>query len=208
MALGKTFPMPGGRDRINDRGNSMSTVETKLITAQEFFALPDSEPCELVCGKVVTMNPPGWRHGNIAGWIMGRLAQYLDRINLGRLSSCGVITEREPDTVRGADVCFYSYTRLPREVEPDDYPELPPEIIWEVLSPGNRWKDVLAKVSEYLEAGVLQVCIVDPKRRCFVTYYPDRPDETINEDDIWRAEEILPGFELPVKRVFGKSTSG
>ena len=188
----------------------MSTVETKLITAQEFFTLPDLGPCELVRGKVVTMNPPGWRHGNIASTINFRLAEYLEKNDVGRISGCdcGVITEREPDTVRGADVCYYSYARLSRDAEPDDYPELPPEIIWEVLSPGNRWKDVLAKVSEYLEAGVLQVCIVDPKRRCFVTYYPDHPDETIGEEGIWRAEEILPGFELPVKRVFGKTTSG
>lgn len=186
----------------------MSILETKLISAQEFFALPDLGPCELVRGKVVSMNPPGRRHESIAGWIMGCLAKYLERNDIGSLSSCGIITEREPDTVRGADVCVYSYTRLPREAGPDDYPELPPEILWEVLSPGDRWKDVLARVSEYLKAGVLQVCIVDPKRRCFVTYYPDRPNETIGEKGIWSAEEILLGFELPMKQVFGKGASG
>ena len=59
-------------------------------------------------------------------------------------------------------------------------------------------------VAEYLEAGVLVVCVVDPKRQCFVTYYPDRPEETIGMGEVWRAAEILPGFEMPVQRVFGR----
>lgn len=184
----------------------MSIAETRLLSVEEFRTMPDLGPCELVRGKVVLMNPPGWRHGYIAGRITHSLVGFLDEHDIGRWSGldCGVITEHDPDSVRGADVCFYSYERLPRDVEPDDYPELPPEIIWEVLSPGNRWKDILAKVSEYLEAGVMQVCIVDPKRRCLVTYYPDRPEETIGEEGVWRAEDILPGFELAVKKVFVK----
>jgi Uma2 family endonuclease len=184
----------------------MSTVETKPITAQEFLATADIGPCELVRGKVVPMNPPGWRHGRIASRIFALVDRFLEQHDLGRAvtNNAGVVTERDPDTVCGADVMYHSYQRLPADVEPDDYPEVPPEIIWEMLSPNDRRQKVLAKVAEYLEAGVLIVCVVDPKRLCLVTYYPDRPEETVGLGEVWRAAEILPGFEMSVERVFGK----
>jgi hypothetical protein len=33
----------------------------------------------------------------------------------------GVVTERGPDTVRGADISFYSYARVPKGPLPDRY---------------------------------------------------------------------------------------
>lgn len=182
----------------------MASVESKLVTAREFFLMPDMGPCELVRGKVVTMTPPGWRHGNVATRIVQLLGNYLDENDIGRIATldAGVVTQRDPDTVRGADVYFHSYQRLPEELDPEDYPEIAPEIIWEVLSPNDRRAAVLKKVAEYLEAGVLIVCVVDPKRECFVTYYPDRPEERKVLGDSWSAPEILPGFDLPLEKIF------
>ena len=184
----------------------MATAETTLLTAEAFLKLPDLGQCELVRGKVVPLNPPGWRHGRIGMRIAYIIEAHLEKHDLGRVAilDTGVLTQRDPDTVRGADVMYHSYQRLPAEQEPDDYPELAPEIIWEVFSPGNRWKDMLAKVAEYLHAGVLAVCVVDPQRQSFTTYYPDQPEEMLGMGDVWRAPEILPGFELPLAKVFGK----
>jgi Uma2 family endonuclease len=182
----------------------MSTVDVKTITAAEFLNMPDMGACELVRGRIVPMNPPGLRHGRIGSRIDFLVNVYLQEHDIGQTAilDTGVVTERDPDTVRGADVMFHSYQRMPRDVEPDDYPEVPPEIIWEVLSPHDRRQKVLAKVAEYLEAGVLIVCVVDPKRRCFTSYFPDRPEETLQMGQSWQAPEILPGFELPLEKVF------
>jgi Uma2 family endonuclease len=184
----------------------MASVETKLITAEEYLRMPDQGPCELVRGRIVPMNQPGWRHGNIVWRISYQIGAFLDANDVGRAASndSGVVTARDPDTVRGADILFYSYARLPADQDPENYPELAPEIVWEVLSPTDRWKNVLIKVGEYLEAGVLVVCVIDPKRQCLVSYYPDCPEETLNVGEVWREPTILPGFELPVERVFGK----
>ena len=45
----------------------------------------------------------------------GSLGNFVEEHDLGRVMSndSGVITERDPDTVRGADVAYYSYARLP-----------------------------------------------------------------------------------------------
>lgn len=182
----------------------MSIADTKLVTAAEFLRMPDLGPCELVRGRIELTNPPGFRHGRVGARICYLLERYLEKNDIGRAATldAGVVTEHDPDTVRGADVLYYSYQRLPADQDPDDYPELPPEIILEVLSPGNVHSKMLVKVGEYLEAGVLFVCVVDPQRKTFVTYFPDRPEETIGAGETWRAESILPGFDLPLDDVF------
>ncbi len=52
-------------------------------------------------------------------------------------NDAGVITERDPDTVRGADVAFYSYRRVPKDAEPEGYPDAIPEFVFEVLVAGQ-----------------------------------------------------------------------
>ena len=64
-----------------------------------------------------------------------------------------VVTERGPDTVRGADVCFYSQERWPRSQVGWTLPPVPPDLVVEVYSPGNRRGKTLEKVVEYLAAG-------------------------------------------------------
>lgn len=188
----------------------MSTVEARPITAAEFFEMPDQGPCELVRGRIVPMNQPGWRHGRIGMRIGFLVETYLQTHDIGRISGLdtGIVTERDPDTVRGADVCYLSYARLAVDQDPEDYPEVPPEIIWEVRSPTDRQGRMLTKIGEYLNAGVLAVCVVDPQRRCLVTYRPDSPEETLGIGDVWREPMILPGFEMPVAEVFRQRRGG
>ena len=182
----------------------MSIIET-LITAEEYQRLHDrGVRTELVRGRIVRMNMPVPRHGIYCTRIIVPLGGFLERADLGQLASndSGVVTERDPDTVRGADISYYSYTRLPKGRIPDGYLEVAPELVFEVLSPTDRWKDVLAKVAEYLKAGVLCVCIVDPQREVFVVYYPDKPEETLTSDQAFELAWLLPGFSLPLKDVF------
>ena len=44
----------------------MSTVAQRLLTAEEFWQLPNSEHLELVRGEVQGVMPPGGRHGEVA----------------------------------------------------------------------------------------------------------------------------------------------
>lgn len=182
----------------------MATVEAPLLTADEFLALPDNgQPCELVKGRVVYMNPPGMRHGTVCVNVCYVVRSFLDVHDLGRLASndSGVITEREPDTVRGADVAFYSYARLPKDQPPPiGYADVTPEIVFEILSPSDSWKRVLRKVAEYLEAGVLVVCVVSPPERTVTLFFPDRPSVKLTGEQELTFPDILPGFSEPISR--------
>jgi Uma2 family endonuclease len=182
----------------------MATAEL-LLTAEQYRLLPDDgQPTELVRGRVVPVNVPAPRHGQIASKVDRIVGNYYEEHELGHVVTCdsGIITERDPDTVRGADVAFYSYSRMPRGPLPPGYLPVPPELVFEVRSPTDRWRDVLAKVVEYLDAGVTVVCIVDPGTETVHVYRADRPVEIIPADGELTIPEVLGGFRVPVRRFF------
>ena len=144
--------------------STASIATPTLLTAEQFAARPDpGYPEELVRGRIVPMPMPKPRHGQICGRAYYLLYAHIDAENLGHLlcNDTGVITERGPDTVRGADISFYSYTRVPKGPLPDRYLDIPPDLVVEVLSPSDRWPKVLAKVAEYLDAGSTAVLVLD-----------------------------------------------
>src|SRR5580693_6373287 len=109
----------------------MATVDT-LLTAEEYGLLPDTgHPTELVRGRIVSLNMPYPRHGEICVNVIYDLRRFLEANPTGRVvgNDSGVITERDPDTVRGADVAYYSYARLPKGTLPTGYGPAVPELV-------------------------------------------------------------------------------
>lgn len=183
----------------------MATATERLLTAEEYARLPDpGYPTELVRGRILAMNPPSFRHGMACGNLHYLLRMFVEQNDLGRVlpNDTGVVTERDPDTVRGADIAFYSYARLPRGTIPEPYPEVSPEVVFEVRSPSDRSSGILRKVAEYLAVGVPRVCVLDPQRRTVTIYSPDQPEERLDEQATFSLPEILPGFAVPVARFF------
>lgn len=178
---------------------------TNLLTAEQYFALPDlGYPSELVRGEIVMMNVPYYRHGLVCSNIILELGLFGRQHDLGRTVSndSGVITERDPDSVRGPDVAFYSYQRIPKGEIPSGYPNAKPELIFEVKSPSDRWNDLRAKVVEYHKAGVTLVCVVDPEAESATVYPADRQEAIYRGDDVLTLPDVLPGFSVPVKKFF------
>lgn len=189
----------------------MATAETltaeTLMTAEEFGNRPDpGYPEELVKGRIVRMAPPNRRHGEVCVRTVRLLDTFVDRHDLGRVLSndSGIITKRDPDTVRGADVAYYSYTRMPKGPAPNDYGEGEgaPELVVEVRSPGNSWGDIQIKVGEYIGAGVLYVVVLDPGRETAHLFGVDDPPRILGPDDELTIPAILGDFRERVGRFF------
>lgn len=176
-----------------------------MLTIDEYLSLPDlGYPNELVRGKIVLFPVPTPRHGQICGEIVYLLGSYLDAHDLGHLvgNDSGIITERNPDTVRGADVAFYSYQLMPRGPLPDGYLEVYPELVLEVRAPTDRWGAILTKVGEYLQAGVSVVCVLDQMtERCHV-YRNEEEIQVILPDQELTIPDVLPEFRVGVRRFF------
>ena len=182
-----------------------TNLEATLLTAAEFLHLPESDaPTELVRGKVVEMNRPYTSHGYYLAQIAFLFKQFVQTQDHGRVvaGDAGIVTECNPDTVRGPDVLFYSYERIPRGPLPAGYWPASPELVLEIRSPDDRWKDILRKSSEYLAAGVLTVVVADPQTQRVHLFSDDRETTVLNANDTLTFPDILPGFNVLVGRLF------
>jgi len=182
-----------------------AAAEQALMTAEDFLRLPpDGRPRELVRGRVVYMNVPAPRHGQICVQVSYLLRRHLEDHPLGHVVSndSGVRTQRGPDTVRGADVAYYSYSRVPPGPFPQGYLPVAPELVFEIRSPTDRWGAILTKVGEYLEAGVSVVCVLDQMtQRCLVCR-SDSPLEILTAEQELTLPDALPAFRVVVRRFF------
>jgi Uma2 family endonuclease len=185
----------------------MATVaQPKLLTAEEFMAADFGEGnFELVRGEVVDVPPAMPDHGRVWGKAFLALETYGLQSGLGYALSndSAVVTERGPDTVRGADVCFYSHARWPESRLSEGLPAVLPDLVVEVLSPRDRPGAMLKKIVEYLEAGVSLIWVIDPPRRRVALYRPgDVFPVFLNEGEILENLPELPGFRCPVADFF------
>jgi Uma2 family endonuclease len=167
---------------------------------------------ELVRGRVVwagQSSRPGneesrmakFRHGVFCNNAAHLITEFVRSNNLGRVAVNDSFVPTAEDTVRGADVLFVSYTRVPKGEAPEDLPG-PPELVIEVRSPSDRWTDVVAKMLEYIAAGVTVVVILDPKTRSASVFRDQDRQDIFEADEDLVLPDILPGFSAPVARFF------
>ncbi|MFL5331439.1 MAG: Uma2 family endonuclease [Gemmataceae bacterium] len=182
----------------------MSTQTPKLLTAEEFAKAHGGEYVELIDGEVKELPVPKTPHGCVANLVAYYLTQHILQNDLGRVASNDtfVLVRRNPDRVRGADVAFWSYARVPKEAILPDIIGPPPELIAEVRSPSDRWVEVLAKVNEYLQAGVNVVVVLDPAAWAATVFRPDELPQVIHNGDALTIPDILPGFSVTLSQLF------
>lgn len=183
----------------------MATV-SKTITAEEFLEMDLGEGTfELIEGEVVEMPQAGPEHGLICGNSSYLFGHYARQSGLGytMTNDSPVLTRREPDTVRGGDVCFYLREAWPREKVGSGLIPVPPLLVLEVLSPSNRPSDIFEKTVEYLRVGVRMVWLIDPPTRRVIIYRPHEPAPAIYRDgDTIENLPELPGFRAAVSDFF------
>ncbi len=170
---------------------------TQLMSAEDLLQPHVPKHAELVRGVLVVREPPGFRHGEVTARLASALITHVDAHHLGRVvaGDAGFKLESAPDTVRGADIAFVSRERLPQQ-SPVGFPSFAPDLAIEVLSPGDRAGETLAKVADWLSAGTQLVWVIDPERRLARIYRQDGTESVLDEDDALDGEEVIPGFAL------------
>jgi len=175
-----------------------------LLTAEEFVKRYPKHWVELVDGVVKGVTMPGFEHGMVVLTAARLIGNYVADHSLGRVVSNDTyfVTRRDPYTVRGMDVAYVSYARLPKGPVPRGALEVAPELVVEVRSPSDAWTDVFAKVEEYIAAGVGVVIVLDPEKRSVSACRPNVNQEDFQAGDMLTIPDVLPGFAVEVARLF------
>jgi len=174
------------------------------MTAAEFTARYANVHAELVKGIVKEYPVPFPKHGFICLLIGRLIGNQVEANELGRVATndSWIKTGSNPDTVRGADVCFFSYERLPKGAVPEGLLPVAPDLVVEVRSPTDRWNAIFAKVSEYLTAGVRVVVVLDPATTSASVYRMDELQQIFHHSDVLTLPDVLAGFSVVVSRLF------
>ncbi|MFP3940894.1 MAG: Uma2 family endonuclease [Thermoanaerobaculia bacterium] len=191
--------------RTLDAPREGEATDGGLLSAEEYYRLPE-EPGwrdELVEGSVVREPMPSFGHGSASVRIASLLLEWVEPRKLGEVvGECGFVVRRNPDTVRGPDAAFVSAERLAAWSGEGPFFEGAPDLAVEVLSPSNTRDEIGQKVREYLAAGARLVWVVDPASESVAVHRTGAAERRLGPDDALDGGEVLPGFTLPVRRIF------
>lgn len=181
----------------------MAIAQPRLLTLEEFLALPETKPAREFDEGVVTrkMSPKG-RHSRLE-W---SIPDQVNRFAVPRKLAMAFPELRT--TYRGAswvpDVAVYRWERIPRAADgkvADDFLE-PPDIAIEIVSPRQSISMLIRKCLRAIARGVRIALVVDPQDEIVLVFRAGRPPQALHGADRIDLDEVLPGFELTVAELF------
>jgi len=173
---------------------------TNLLTWKEFEQLP-GEHLEILEGELITLPPPKSKHSIIAANTF-LLLQPLQENRLGRVyQEAGYKLSEDPASWIQPDVSFLKMERV-RATKPDDYYIGAPELAVEVVSPSETAEMLSGKINLLLAGGSLAVWAIYSRSREVRVFLPDGTSFKRGVNDVLTAPELLPGWELPVAKLF------
>lgn len=178
---------------------------SRSYTPEDVEAMEDPVGYELVDGQLVERNL-GLLSSRIASIIVFRLHLFLQDKNLGIVAGPDLalrIFPTRPKNFRRADVSYIRSERLAGEGSTsvgDLF--VPPDLVVEVVSPNDLASELNRKVEEYLEAGVALVWLVYPDTRSVTVVRSDGNLTRLGIDATISGEDVIPGFECPVRDFF------
>lgn len=184
---------------------------TKTYTYADYFKWTFEERVELLKGYVHKMSPaPNRKHQQLSGRIYNQLFNFLKGnkcevysapfdVRLPRKSK----DDKDIFTVLQPDICV-----ICDQAKLDDRGCIgAPDLVVEILSPGNNKKELKNKYELYEESGVREYWVVSPQDETFIAYtlVEGRYQSTrlLTSGDIV-ASSAIQGFSLDLQDLFAK----
>jgi Uma2 family endonuclease len=177
------------------------------MSAAEFEArFADSDTrAELLRSEVILMSPTTPLHGIYAMRVSLPIAQFVEERGLGVVcgAETGFVIQHADGTesVLAPDMAYIAAERIP-DVLPEGFWRIPPDLVVEIHSRSESQREVAQKTAMWLEAGVRLVWNVDPYRQVVSVHRAKGTEQTLHIDDTLSGKDVLPGFELPLRRIF------
>lgn len=172
------------------------------LTLEEFLSLPQGDVnYEFVDGYAVPKVSPKFFHSAsqrallflIYAWCKGK----------GRVAAewAIILRRKGEDWAPVPDLTYISYERLPKNWQRNEACPIPPELVIEIISPGQTIKEFEDKAQDYFAAGVSRVWVVDPETMSIRVFLS--PDKSlVYTDNMQIVDTLLPGLELTARQIF------
>ncbi|MGF2037059.1 MAG: Uma2 family endonuclease [Nostoc sp. CmiVER01] len=185
----------------------MVQSSNQRLTLEEFLALPEGDiTYEFVNGEAVPKYKdnemsPKFFHGSTTGALFILLSTWAQAKGRVVIEWAIKLTRNQQDWMPVADLIYISYNRLPADWLLDEACPVAPELIIEIISPGQTFGEIAEKSTDYLKADVSRVWVVDTKARTVTVFAPSSLPITYRSHQII-TDDLLPELEITPHAIF------
>ena len=182
-------------------------IKERLYSVDDVWQMAgENHHYELIEGALFEMSPASYMHGRLAVLIARYMGDFAEAHGLGEVTmETGYHPPDNRHILLAPDVAFVSRARAPQPFHATFAP-LMPDLAVEIQSPTDTLRQVRRKAAIYLRHGTKLVWIVLPDERgidiCRAVDGSRLDIEFVGRDGTLSGEQVLPGFELPVSRLF------
>lgn len=186
---------------------SQTTIDGVRWTTADLALFPDNgNRYEIIDGELFVTRAPHWKHQKACARIIAAIESWSETTGLGEAVPAPGIIFSDADNVI-PDVVWASHERLAVLLDEAGHLTSAPELVVEVLSPGdaNEKRDRELKLKLYSSRGVQEYWIIDWRKQQVEVYRRKQailqlvatlfPSDKLNSP-------LLPGFVLSVSRLF------
>lgn len=147
------------------------TTEKKQgeYTLEDYYLLPDEKRVELIDGVFYDMTSPKFVHQIIAGEVHGQIRDYIKKNNgpcVAAISPVDVQLDCDNRTMVQPDVLIVCDKNKIKDFGIFGAPDF----VLEIISESTKRKDYTVKLQKYMNAGVREYWIIDPRKKLLLTY--------------------------------------
>jgi Uma2 family endonuclease len=179
------------------------------VTPEQFEALATSNRelrLERTAQGELIVNPPtGWETGERNRSIIGQLDRWYEEYQQGKAFDCNTGFDLPNGANLSPDAAWISQERWDTltEEQKGTFANICPDFVVELRSSSDTLKSLQEKMQEYMDNGARLGWLIDPKNRTVEVYRVGVEVEVLSNPTDLSGEEILPGFVLNLRRVWG-----
>jgi Uma2 family endonuclease len=182
----------------------------KLYVTQEQFAALAASNRELQLertakGELIVNPPTGWETGKRNFSIIGQLYRWYENHQQGEAFDCSTGFILPNGANRSPDACWISQERWDAltDAQKGTFANICPDFVVELRSGSDALKPLQEKMQEYMENGAKLGWLIDPQNKIVEVYRVGLEVEILSNPTELSGEEVLPGFVLNMRRVWG-----
>jgi Uma2 family endonuclease len=182
----------------------------KLYVTQEQFAALAASNRELQLertaqGELIVNPPTGWETGKRNRSIIGQLDRWYENHQQGEAFDCSTGFILPNGANRSPDACWISQERWDAltDAQKGTFANICPDFVVELRSGSDALKPLQEKMQEYMENGAKLGWLIDPQNKIVEVYRVGLEVEILSNPTELSGEEVLPGFVLNMRRVWG-----
>ncbi|PSO66625.1 MAG: Uma2 family endonuclease [Cyanobacteria bacterium QH_2_48_84] len=181
----------------------------RILPGVEITRPESDDRYELVDGELKPKVSQKFKYSITQLRLLTAINDWCEQQQIGRvLPEWGVLLQRSGnDWVPVPDLTYVSYQRLSPEWDEDAPCPVLPELVIEIISPGQSFGELTEKAEDYLSAGIDRIWVVDPQAQSVTVFRKDGRFETLRNNQFIN-DSLLPELELRVADLFSKPEQG